>query len=380
MKLSDFDLDNILRIGVDKIQLSGFAIRSIDFQTLLQNNKPVDINITTDPSRKCLRHLPGTNEGVRKITIKDNQIFQELIIGCTNDSNGLPIEYCYLKITVDNAKKCNLENMTYNEYTDYINSVLSYIEAEYGIILFTDYMKLDYMEINANILLEQEFTKYNRVFRLLMAQFDNHLGKLRTYSNLKEKDKKGLQEESYTRGNKSKEIVFYDKTQELNNTGTPIEDNISVLRIELRLKTKDKIKSVFGSNFWDDLDDNKIVRYFHQEIYSYLIRKFEEWKKTREKELKKLIVNCKEKSTKIWHHLLMQEIRNRSESMMIPYVLDIEQVGDAFKKIPTTNRNTSRALHSLLNIPVEDDVYKNNDISKVDELFTALENYAKMTL
>lgn len=210
-----------------------------------------------------------------------------------------------------------------------------------------------------------------------MAQFDNHLGKLRTYSNLKNKDKKGLQEESYTRGNNSKEIVFYDKTQELKDSDTPFEDDMPILRIELRLKTGAKIKSTFETRLWNDLDDKKIVEHFHQEIYSHLSKKFEEWEGTRKKELKKLIVKCRKESTKVWHHLVMQEIRNKSESMMIPYVLDIEQVCNAFKELPDPNRNATRSIKSLLNISIENDIYRNNDTDKVREVFNALKSYAE---
>lgn len=381
MTLRDFDLSKIQRIGLDKIQLSNLAIMwDIDFARLRQKDNNVEIQTTADQERRCRRYIPDTHIGITKIIIKDNQIFQDLIVGCASDSNGFPIEYTYLTITVDNAKGCNLENMTYNEYTDYIASVLTYIEHQYGISLLASDMKLDYLEINANILLKQEFPKYSRVYRLLMAQFDNHLGKLRTYSNLKNKDKKGLQEESYTRGNNSKEIVFYDKTQELKDSDTPFEDDMPILRIELRLKTGAKIKSTFETRLWNDLDDKKIVEHFHQEIYSHLSKKFEEWEGTRKKELKKLIVKCRKESTKVWHHLVMQEIRNKSESMMIPYVLDIEQVCNAFKELPDPNRNATRSIKSLLNISIENDIYRNNDTDKVREIFNALKSYAESTV
>lgn len=38
-------------------------------------------------------------------------------LGCASDSNGLPIKYVYLTFTVANIKGCNLESMTYKEYS-----------------------------------------------------------------------------------------------------------------------------------------------------------------------------------------------------------------------------------------------------------------------
>lgn len=379
MKLSDSDISKIQRIGLDKIRLSNLAIvGEIDFNTLEQDGNIIEINQTTNAKRRCRRYRPGTNAGITKIIVKDNQIFSDLIIGCANDSNGLPIEYVYLSITVANIKGCNLENMSHDEYSDYIESVMDYIAHQYGIVLLYDSMKLDYVEINANILLNQDFPKYGRVLKLLMSMFDNHLGKLNSYEKLKSKE--GAQAESYKRGNKSKEVVFYDKAQELKDTCNALDDDIPILRIELRLKDKKKIKAVFGSCLWGEIDDTRIAECFNQEIYSQLSKKFEEWEEKRGRELKKLIVNCRKKSKKIWHHLLMQEIRNKSESMMIPYILDIEQVCNAYKELPDTNRNANRSIKSLLNIPIENDIYRNNDMDKCFEILNALESYITAVL
>ena len=378
MILNDFDIDNISRIGIDKIKLSNLVIMDIDFSRLTQKDNNIVIHQTTDKSRRCRRYMPGTHDGITKIIIKDNQIFSDLIIGCSNDSNGLPIEYVYLTITVSNVKGCNLENMTHEEYSDYIESAMEYIATQYGVSLLYDSVKLDYCEINANILLNHNFPKYGRVLKLLMSLFDNHLGKLSSYDKLKSKE--GAQNESYMRGNKSKEIIFYDKTQELHDTGNTLDDDISILRIELRLKDKKKIKSSFGSCLWGEINDTVIVECFHQEIYHQLSKKYEAWEEKREKELKKLIKNCKAKSKKTWHHLLMQEIRNKSESMMIPYILDIEQICDSFRKLPDPNRNMNRSIKLLLNITVENDVYRNNDIDKVFEIFDTLESYIAAVL
>lgn len=374
MNLNDFDLNNVQRIGLDKIKLSNLAIiGEIDFHKLTDSKNSIEIHQTENKTRRCRRYMPDTHAGITKIIIKDNEIFSDLIIGCASDSNGLPIEYVYLTITVSNVNGCNLENMTYDEYSDYIESVISYIEHQYGIALMYDCVKLDYAEINANILLNYDFPKYGRVLKLLMSLFDNHLGKLSGYEKLK--DRKGAQVESYKRGNKSKEIIFYDKMQELEDTGNSIEDDVSILRIELRLKDKKKIKSALGSCIWGEINDTVIVECFHREIYHQLSKKFEQWEEEREKELKRLILNCKKKSKKVWHHLLMQEIRNKSESMTIPHILDIEQVCNAYRQLPDPNGNVNRSIKSLLNISIDNDIYRNNDIDKVFEILDTLESY-----
>ncbi len=377
MNISDLEMDSIKRVGIDKIKLSGFAVEHIDMIKLQSMAKRVEIVQSPNSFIPCKRYMPESGAGISKILIKDNEIFSDLLIGCANSGNNMPIEYVYLSICVSNAKGFNLENMTYEEYDTYIHQVLEYIHSEYGITLHNAYMKVDYIEINTNIFLANAFSQYNRVLRLFMSFFHNHLGKLNTYDKMGHK--KIIHEESFTRSNKSIGVIFYDKIQQLKNEGMEIEHGIEILRIELKLKNRKKIQSVFESSFWKDLSQEKLNEYFHQQIYEQLLKKFNTWQLTREKELKRLIVDCRTKNKNTWHHKLMQEIRNRSELEMIPYILDIEQVCSAFKKMPDPHRNAQRALKALLSISIENDIYKNNDIEKVYEILETLNNYSKAT-
>lgn len=380
MSNQELELNLIQRVGMDKIQLSNLLIDDIDISKLISisNTNNVEIYHTATKVSNYIRFMPNTFEGITKIVIKDNDVFSDLIIGCAIDSHEKPIEYVYLTITVTNAKGHNLLNMSYNEYNIYISSVIDYIKSTYGITLLADFLKINYIEINTNILLENAFSEYNRTFRLLMSLFSGHMGKLSTYDKITTNKK--IKEESFKRGNKSIEVIFYDKVKELKDMKIPIDDELSICRIEIRLKTKDKIKSVFGSNIWKEVNDEKITEYFRVQIYDYLSEKFEKWKLTREKELKKLILSCRKKSSKVWHHLLMQEIRNKSELQMIPYILDIEQIYSAFRTLPDPNRNASRAIKSIEKISVENDIYKNNDIAKIYELLNSVKNSSNTAL
>ena len=351
MKISNLELNSIKRVGIDKLKLSGFAVEHIDMIKLQSMAKRVEIVQSPNSFIPCKRHMPESGAGISKILIKDNEIFSDLLIGCANNGNSIPIEYVYLTICVSNAKGFNLENMTYEEYDTYIHQVLEYIHSEYGIVLHNFYMKVDYIEINTNIFLTNAFSQYNRVLRLLMSFFHNHLGKLNTYDKMRHK--KIIHEESFIRSNKSVGVIFYDKAEQLKNEGMEIEHGIEILRIELKLKNRKKIQSVFESSFWKDLSQEKLAEYFNQQIYENLLKKFNSWQLTREKELKRLIVECRTKSKNTWHHKVMQEIRNKSESGMIPYILDIEQVCSAFKKMPDPHRNAQRALKALLSISIE---------------------------
>lgn len=366
------------KIGIDKIQFSNIAVDDMDIPYLFTADR-ISIQEATDPARPCRRRLPNGN-GITKITIRDNEIFSDLVIGSANDSNGIPIEYTYLTMVIPDSAGSNLVPWCYADYDYYLQSVFDYIRTEYHIALYWDDMKVNYMEINCNIPLAEDFCRYNRPIRLLMSLMNNHMGKLSTYDVLSTKNgEKSSHGESFKRGNKSVEVIMYDKLQELIDTGQN-HDNLDapILRIEYRLKTKKKIKQVFGSHFWKDLDDEKIAEFFITQIRTQLAEKFEEWKQHQLIQLKKMIRVCRLTSSKNWHHLLMQGIRNQSEKTGLPFILDIEQVYEAVCAFP--DKNARRKCEAIASIDIKDDIYKNRAIEKVYEILAGAELSYKNTI
>lgn len=374
-----YDKNRTHQIGIDKIQIYNLGLEwpdSIDFKKLTCHDC---VKIEEDGmGRMCFRRLPGENKGISKIVITDNKVFSDLIIGCTYDGVNKPHEYIYLTMTVDNAKGNNLYPMLYSEYCDYLKYVLSYIAEEYGIKLRAYNAKIRYIEINATILLKEEFAKYNRALRLLMSFPSKRFGKLSTYDSVSKKghDKK-LEDESFKRGNKSIELVIYDKSKQIQDRKKLPFENKEInlppyLRIEYRLLNQKKVEKELGSVFWNDLNDEKVANYFISKIDDQLLREYEAWQQTRQKDLLKLIKCCRKNDPKRWHSLLMQEIRNLTELNGIPYILDIEQVYDAIHCIPNSSRYCNRTIHAIDKIQVENDIYKNHDLDKIREIFDSL--------
>lgn len=366
------------KVGIDKIQFANIAVIDMDIPYLLTADK-ITVQEASNPARPCRRHTPN-GTGITKITVRDNEIFSELIIGSANDSNGVPIEYVYLTMTIPDAAGNNLVPWCYADYDFYLQSVFSYIESEYHIVLYWEDMKVNCMEVNCNIPLAEDFRHYNRPIRLLMSLMNNHMGKLSTYEALSSKNgDKSAHGESFKRGNNSVEVIMYDKLQELIDTGQNYDDlDTPILRIEYRLKTKKKIKQVFGSNFWKDLNDEKIAGFFIEQIRTQLAEKFDEWKQHQLIKLKKMVKVCRRTSSKNWHHLLMQEIRNQSEKTRLPFILDIEQVYEAVYAFP--DKNARRKCEAIASINIKDDVYKNRGIDKVHEILVGAELSYKNTV
>lgn len=176
------------------------------------------------------------------------------------------------------------------------------------------------------------------------------------------------------------EVIFYDKQLQLNETkkdsdkiGTPI------LRIEYKLKTKQKINAAIGTASWNEINDRLIADYFLAYSRKELSSRFQKWMEMRKKELVRLVKECRKNNSQRWHYDLMTVIRNRSEHAEIPFILDVEQVYEAVRMIPDKNR--SRKINSIGRILIsKDDVYKNRDIEKAFEIISGIEQSYKNTI
>ncbi|MGN0476069.1 MAG: hypothetical protein ACI4HM_01895 [Ruminococcus sp.] len=357
-------------VGIDKIILYNFSIINISISELLEKHN-IEITKASIPIHT---HIFGEYE-IQKIIIKDNDIFSDLIIGYTY-SNNLVHPYTYLTLTVSNIYGVNDVNVSWDTYNTYIQSCCSYINAEYGIQLYYSDIKVKYIEFNCNIALKHSFSEYRRVNKLIMSLLPNYL-KIQNSSAHAKKASNGA--ESLKKGNKSMEVVLYNKSAQLadkSNTkeNAEIDKNIEpdIMRFELRLLSPEKVKRALGSFFWHELTDECIRQYFVAYFSKNIATKYNKWLSERQKQLQTLIKQQRKQHPKTWHHQVMQTIRNLSEAEELPYILDIEQIVSALSELPDPHRNCARSIRALLSIHIENDVYKKHDCDKACEIIDAV--------
>lgn len=145
------------------------------------------------------------------------------------------------------------------------------------------------------------------------------------------------------------------------------------MRIELSMDTSEKIRNALGTNLWAKLNDDVITAYYRRYIIDTLQRKYAQWHTMRQNELIRLIRRMRKDHPKNWHHWTMQHIRNLSEATGIPYILDIEQVAEAYKLLPDKHRNSIRAIKALMEIRVDQDLYHCRDRDKIREILDHLD-------
>lgn len=346
------------QIGIDRIKFGGFSINSMDIDYLEELSQ----------QNRCIKISSSSIDGEWRIGIADNYLFVDLVLGCRIHGCRM-VEYTYLTMSPTNICGHNQENLLWSEFNACLNTVLEYIQAQYRICLESKNLKVKMMEINCNIPLNEAYGDYDRAIRLLMSFLPKHLRYSQSYTNRQSAENATP---SYLHSNNSMGVKIYNKTAQIRSKFPDIPElaeKFDVLRIEISLDTSEKIESALGSNHWSEISDNAITDYYQRYIIDTLQRKYRKWHKTRQTELLRILRKNRREHPKNWHHLTMQHIRNQSEMMGVPYILDIEQVADAYKLLPDNHRNHSRAIRALLEIPIENDLYHRQDREKIREIF-----------
>ena len=342
----------MVNIGIDKVELYNFGVQSINMELLRRMARETeDIRIIE----------ANTKQGMR-VEIYNGVTFSKLVVGVDQYKTGDGY-YVNLTLTPSNAYGHNLYNMTWTQYDKLLPEILADIQKTYQINLDGRRIKVKTIEINCNIPLEQKYEAYVRTTRLLMS--------LLPAAMRQEHDCDGGS--TLLRKNGSMAVSIYNKTAQIRKKLPEIVDDANepdTMRIEIRLLKARKVKSAFGGNDWRKLSDEKISQYMCQYMTDKMVSKYEEWYMRRERKLKKLIKEMRAEYKTRWRGKLMEQVRNESEHLGVPFILDIEQVCQALRKLPDPHGNCARACKSLRKNKVKNDLYHNNDCDKVREILS----------
>ena len=380
-------MENVI-VGLDKLDLGGLTIIRYDLDYL---------QWLADKGKQ-IRVISPNQDGVWNVSIADNHKFGDLVLGA-NVHNNMVMPYAYISLSPTHAHGDNWQNMSKEAYDRYIDEVLGYIKDTYHITLSSRRMYIRGMEINCDIPLSAPYAQYNRPCKLLMSLLPDTLKGDHNISSRCGNKRNSKSEDASTcmRKNKSTAVVIYNKSDQMRakkldkGDGVAVEDGAEqleqgteqepvevemrdIMRIELRLLDGKKIKRVFGSNHWSEIDDEMIRAHYREYITDTLRRKYERWADKRRKQLKTLMARLRKEFRGEWYGLTMQYVRNHAEADGTPYVLDVEQVGEAILLLPDKNRNRYRTLHTFYDkVDIKDDVYRHNDRQKVAEILGHLE-------
>lgn len=366
----------IQRFGIDKLAISNLILVGIDFEWLKKTK--AEISLFPPGHRAILQDDHGMP--VKRILIKDNRVFSDLCIGCASHGSYI-CKYVYLTMTVSYARGDNVGNLSWQEYDAYLRCVCDYIADTYGIILNPSAAKVKNIELNCNIILSHPYPEYRRVLTLLAALTPKTLKYGGTYGatgNASEQDGEESSD-SFLLRNQQLEIIFYDKQDESKSRDKKenedekkkAENSASegLLRIELRLRSPDKVKAAFGTNVWQEINDNMIADWCYHTFEKWYIQKAAKWEERCVVRLKKMLRAAKETSPKNWHHILLRRLCNEEICTRVPVVLDIGQVISAIGQTKGRSYTKSHQKRVIQRAKcAETDVFWQDDLAKLHEI------------
>ena len=358
----------IEKIGLDRMVIAGFRVIRVDFKKLRQKE-----NVTLDEYGKATYTLEG-GKSFRFLRIVDNVQFRTLVVG-TKDLKYAKQDYSRMDITIGNRETGNLQNFTVKKYQERVKDIFLYVYEEYGILIDDKNTKITYLELNCTFPIEYEFYKYHRVLRLMMYNLPNNYRKITEVSK-KNVPNIRLESETFYRGNSMMEIKVYDKKRQLKETvGFCNDDNL--MRIEMVMKTAQKIKEAFGSNKLSDLTDSSINKYYYDQFQKQFEQRYYKWRKKNLKYLDNRIRHHKNWSVRCWHRNLLNEFRNDEQKNRVPILLDMNDLLERVR-ILEKNGHFSRVAKCILEKCEKNDVYLQGDSKKAEEIIDKVNNAYQM--
>jgi hypothetical protein len=343
-------------IGFDKMKLKKFHIRIFDLSKLFNKS-----NVTISESDLYRREYQ-TNQGIKSLgSIVINDCLFKLILGTKRINVYSFVNYEYIEINPaailfgSNIRNVNRADQMENA-VDIINKKLE----EYGIETDLRQAVIEEIEINTNIRLDGEFSKYRNAFELIRSV----LPKTYKTSGSYEDFELGIYT-GFKTSNKEISLKLYDKLIEKG-----IIADYSILRVEYKLLSSDKVEKLFRYSSMEGLLDNFCDkdRVFHGIIEKDIISKVS-------KRIKELVsLNTK----------ILKQAKN-DEKCYIRYYLAISQddmifdyglVCSAINNLQLSKGSKSKRRQELREDLVEREKNGTNsffgNIDKLNEVFTKM--------
>ena len=347
---------NFNKVGIDKIKLVSFDIKLVNLNDLYKHN-----NITISDSNLYKREFIVNDEIVEIGTILISDRLFKLNIGVRREKSGNMIPYQTIEI--------NPAKVLYDENINNISDAKELLEAiniieqrlmKYGIEVNLKKSIIEEIEVNNNIKLNEQFSRYKNVLELIKSVLPKTLIKGATY------DDRGLADYTgFKVSNTQISLKFYDKFIERN-----MESEFSLLRIEYRFLRRDKVKSVLGFNNVEDLlsNFNKVESSFNVLIEKHIISKVQ-------KRINELIKSMKEKLLKIqstqryYTHYLLAVIQDEN-------IFDYEIIALAFNNLDINKSSKSLRKKEIRKLLKQREAKGNTlffkNIDRLSEIITKL--------
>ena len=154
--------------GIDKATIGGFEIMSIDNEKL---SKIKNVTSFNDEYLYFKSYRIYSEFDFSYMNIKKTSHFKSFTAGLKKVGHK-NIRYVHIEVTNDNDKpEKNLYPLTTEEFSEKINSIITYLYENYGIKLIKKEFKFKNIEISLNLNLKEKFESYYPIFDTILNLF-----------------------------------------------------------------------------------------------------------------------------------------------------------------------------------------------------------------
>ncbi len=280
--------------------------------------------------------------------------------------NHLPTSVADSSVVIDFSPSNPLELFSMEHLQNHYTSINSFLDETYGISLDSKDAKFKSVEISAEFVLQSQLSDYARVFHILKS-LNTRETKI---DYIKPDDNKNYWESCLFK-NPSYELYVYDKSKELCDKRNILLSE-SVIKLELRIPKSYINQSTLKENI-SDITDEDIQNYFIKRYKRIIRTPFEKWHKDYISRLDELVDSYRKKYTHWAKELFKYCIEQERNYNII--LLDYEDILSCPCILGLDKKKRNRIKKQVV-AQFSDSAFSKHTITKIDELFDAIDNCA----
>jgi len=252
--------------GIDRFVVSGFSATKINEDQF--NSLKNGIKYSKEGHLYFASQDIKSNIDFSYLLISNDKYFNQLKIATKKIGDYKIIPYIKLEIT-NNGENRNLHLQSLERCSEKIDMAIKQIRDYYGISIERDKIKFDEIEIAMDIETDFCFEDYTSILTTFSSLSSKH------YAKNINKDRDS-QLNAIMLKNKRSSLIIYDKKKQLATKDIHIDHNRMRFEYTLTQNRKcDKIKSSFGSEYFEDFNDKMLAHFFEKQINKDIFRPFE---------------------------------------------------------------------------------------------------------
>lgn len=377
----------IERAGIDRTVICSFALTGINTDLMqYERNNGANISLDQCADHETGLHIPDITTGelvsIKKLTLTADDVGKLEIAWFKNQLINQQYALSTLALNVCNDGN-NLQNLNALEYKQRVRDVFYALKYKYGIIIDYSTVAVRQIEINVTVKLNHKISEYKNALGLIALNlpdyvYRNNQNKVKIamwFSNNQQAQTTDL-ETIYVKTD-NVELKLYNKIRQLVDIGAIPEQTDNILRIEYKIKDKEKIIGAFGSTAVTAITDEAIAELFLRYFDRDVVKPWAKWHKANQKQLASLLCKYVANDRRYYLNDFIRECRQYEKINGYPLLFDVEDIRYALKIAKGSRGLAKRYFKIKARLTHEADLFGN--IDKMNEIIGKVEQACKVS-